>query len=117
MLMKPERGSRVTYGTPITIKLKYRIDPFREGERYYVLLCGQDTLQWESTCGTSHEHVFEIANAHGTLSISFPFSQSTRWAVLVARQPKVVQCARNDAWCTGPGTLGAANLYLNPLAR
>ena len=115
--MKPASGSRVAYGTPIKVKLKYRIDPFREGQRYYVLLCGQDTLRWEATCGTSHEHVFEVVKPRGTVSISFPFSESTRWAVLVARQPKVVQCALNDAWCTSPSTLGAADLYLIPLAR
>lgn len=113
----PGRGSSVAYGTPISVKLKYRIDPFQEGRRHYILLCGQDTLKWESTCGTTHEHVFEVVKPRGTVSLSFPFSESTRWAVLVARQPKVVQCAPNNAWCTHQGTLGAADLYLFPLAH
>lgn len=114
--MTPKIGSRVAYEATVKVKLKYRIDAFREDQRYYILLCGADTMEWESTCGTSPERVFEVVKQQGTAHLSFPFSESTRWAVLVAGSPEVVLCLPNDAWCR-PGTLGAAAIYVYPLAQ
>jgi hypothetical protein len=115
--MTPKIGSRVAYGTTVKVKLKYRIDAFQEDQRYYILLCGVETLEWKSTCGSSPKHIFGVVKQQGTVRLSFPFSESTRWAVLVAGSPKVVECSPNDAWCRRPSTLGAADLYVVPLAQ
>jgi hypothetical protein len=110
----PKIGSRVPYGTMIGVKVKYRVDYFKKDQPYYLLVCGSPSSEWESTCGTRADHVVQIEKSSGTVKFSFSYTEQTQYVVLVAGQPKVVECPPGDAWCTRPSTIGASGIPINP---
>ena len=85
----PPKGSRVQVGSPVTARVKYRVEPYSPGKQYFLLVCSVET------CGTSPLASLPVTGKSGTATLSFAYSDQADMVLLVAGEARdtTVYCA------------------------
>lgn len=108
----PEIGSRVGMGSPVSVRVKYRVENYSSNRHYYMLVCSLNTSR------SSPILAVPIRDKSGTTTLSFGYSEQADMVLLVEGEPKdkTEQCAANvrpeHCWPTYTNVIGSALIPL-----
>jgi hypothetical protein len=103
----PAIGSRVDIGSPVSVKVKYRVENYSPYKHYYMLVCSLNT------CRSSPALAVPIKGKAGTTTLSFGYSEEADMVLLVEDEPKskTESCAANvrpeHCWPTYTNVIGS----------
>ena len=88
---------RVNVGSPVTLRVKYRVERFSEEKTYFMLVC---SMRARNTCKASPSLAVPVKDKSGTIALSFAYSAESDLVLLVEGEPRYKDdCAADTVGC------------------